>query len=63
MTQKEAFLEIDSYEEYQRRREEFKGLEVDEDVRVHIKQLFPKVSNTKEELFKTLPFEGRRIGE
>ncbi len=60
MTQKETFLKIDSYEEYQRRREEFKGLEVDEDVRDHIKRLFPKVSNTKEELFKTRPSNGKR---
>ena len=60
MTQKETFLKIDSYEEYQRRREEFKGLEVDEDVRDHIKRLFPKASNTKEELFKTRPSDGKQ---
>ena len=60
MTQKETFLKIDSYEEYQRRREEFKGLEVDEDVRDHIKRLFPKVTNTKVELLFTRPSNGKR---
>lgn len=51
MTQKEAFLEIKSFEEYQKRRKEFEGLYIDSEVRAHIEALFPKASNTTEELF------------
>lgn len=52
MTQKEAFLEIQSFEEYQKRRKEFEGLDMDSEVREHIEALFPRTSNTTEEVFR-----------
>lgn len=52
MTQKEAFLEIQSFEEYQKRRKEFEGLDMDSEVREHIEALFPRASNITEELFR-----------
>lgn len=52
MNQKEAFLKIESYSEYVKRRDEFKGLKIDQEVLGHMAKIFPKVSGTKEELFK-----------
>lgn len=52
MTKKEQFLSVTSYEEFDKRREEFKDLETDKDVLEHMKKIFPRVSNTKKELFK-----------
>lgn len=39
---KEEFLKIKTYEEFDRRREEFRGLAVDKDVREHLGEIFPK---------------------
>ena len=52
MNQKEAFLSIESYSEYVKHRDEFKGLKIDQEVLKHMAKIFPKVSGTKEELFK-----------
>lgn len=52
MNQKEAFLKIGSYNEWVKRRDEFKGLKIDQEVLKHMAKIFPKVSGTKEELFK-----------
>ena len=52
MTQKEAFLEIKSVEDYQKRRKEFERLDMDTEVREHIEALFPRAPNTTEELFR-----------
>jgi hypothetical protein len=41
-TPKEKFLEIKSYEEFDRRRSEFKGLKVDVDIKRHLAKIFPK---------------------
>ena len=53
MTIKEKFLMLKSYEEFDKRREEFKGLKMDSDVLEHMGKIFPTVSGTKEELFRT----------
>ena len=52
MNQKEAFLNIESYSEYVKHRDEFKGLKIGQEVLKHMAKIFPKVSGTKEELFK-----------
>ena len=61
MTDKEKFLTIDTYEEFDRRREEFKSLKMsDEDVRNHMAKIFPKCYGGKEELYKTRPQPGKK---
>lgn len=62
MTKKEEFMKISSYEEYLARKDEFKGLKMDKDVVKHAATFFPIVSDTKEELYKTLPSKGGSIG-
>lgn len=58
MTQKEKFLKIETYEEFDRRREEFKGLGLaDLEVRKHLSKIFGKASDTKEELYRTRPYD------
>lgn len=52
MNQKELFLQIESYSEYVKQRDKFKGLKIDKEVLEHMAKIFPKVSGTKEELFK-----------
>jgi len=59
MTDKERLLQINSYEEYLKRRESFKDLKPDKEVIEHLSKLFPKVSETKEELFKEPPSKNR----
>lgn len=61
MTAKEKFLEIDTYEEFDRRREEFRDLRMsDKEVREHIAKIFPKCYAGKEELYKTKPEKGKK---
>ena len=61
MDKKEKFLAIKTYDEFNRRRDEFKGLSLkDVEVRKHLSDIFPKISDTKEELYSYLP-DGRRI--
>lgn len=43
MTQKEEFLLIRSYEEFDQKRERFKGLRVDKEIKEHMRKIFPKV--------------------
>lgn len=62
MTQKERLLSINNYEEYLKQRESFKGLKPDKEVVAHLSKIFPKVSDTKEELYKTPPQAGKRRG-
>ncbi len=59
---KDEFMKIDTYEEFDKRREEIKGLEMDLEMLKHGCSLFPKASGTTEELFKTPPSEGGTIG-
>lgn len=59
MTAKEKFLQIESYEEFDRRREEFKDLKMDKDILHHAsKHIFQKGS-LKQGLSKT---PGQPIG-
>lgn len=62
MTDKEKFLAIENYEEFDRRRSEFKKLSMaDPEIRKHVKKIFPKIENyTEEELYSYLP-DGRRV--
>lgn len=62
MTDKELFLSMKTYEEFDRRRKEFKELKMDRDILEHMRKIFPKVSDTKEELCKTPPSLGGTIG-
>ena len=62
MTKREEILRIESYEEFDKRREEFRGIKIDKELFDHISKMFPKASNTKEELFKIPPNQGGRIG-
>ena len=53
-------LKITTYEEFDRRREEFCGLKMDEDVKSHLSEIFPKCYAGKEELYKTQPQPGKK---
>ncbi len=47
MNIKEKFLEVKTYEEFDKRREEFRGIDVsDKEILDHLDSLFPKVDNT-----------------
>ena len=47
MSSKEEFLKIQTYQEYDQRRSEFKNLDIkDEEVLKHLTELFPKVDNS-----------------
>ena len=39
---KTEFLKLKNYEEFDERREEFKGLKVDADIKAHMNKIFPK---------------------
>ena len=51
MTAKEQLLHMKTYEEYEKHRNELKGLKPDKEVIAHLSMLFGKTSDTKEELF------------
>ena len=55
MTKKEEFLQIETYEEFNRRRNEFSGLKMDGEILKHAAKIFPQTTSTKEELFKIPP--------
>lgn len=64
MTKKEEFLNIKTYEEFDRRREEFRELPMDKEIIEHTSKLFGKLKNyTEEELYTTLPDGTRRLGD
>lgn len=47
MSLKEKFLRVSTYQEFDKRRAEFKGLDLqDAEILKHLKELFPKVDNT-----------------
>lgn len=52
MSKKEKFLSLKSYNEFHERKEEFKELKFDKEIVEHMGKIFPRVSNTKEELYK-----------
>lgn len=57
MTDKEKFLSIQTYEEFDKRRGEFKKLSMaDEEIRKHVGKIFPRLKKcTQEELYRTPP--------
>ncbi|MDE7299552.1 MAG: hypothetical protein K2N94_12105 [Lachnospiraceae bacterium] len=57
MTKREEFLNIKTYEEFDRRREEFRGMPVDKEMLQHASQLFGKSPNPPEELYRTPPYQ------
>lgn len=47
MTKKEKFLSIKTYEEYDKRRKEFSGLDLsDDEIRNHFDEIFPTLDNS-----------------
>lgn len=56
MTKQEA-LAITTYEEFDKRRDEFKGFECDKETHAHLWSLFPEPSGCTEELYRTHPYE------
>lgn len=62
MTAKEQLLEIKTYEEYLEKRNTLQGLKPDKEVIEHLAKIFPRTSNTREELYKTPPKDGGTIG-
>lgn len=62
MTKKEELLAIDSYEEYAKRKMEFRELSLDIEIVEHLRKLFPKMKLTDEELYKTPKSKGGTIG-
>lgn len=60
MSQKEELLKITTYEEFDQRREDFRGLKMDEDVKDHLSKIFPKCYGGMEELYKTRPQPGKK---
>ena len=43
MTQKEEFLQIKSYKEFDEKRDRFIGLIVEKEIKEHMRRIFPKV--------------------
>ena len=41
MTLKEEFLQVQTYEEFDQKRQRFRDLTLDADVRVHLRKIFP----------------------
>jgi hypothetical protein len=62
VTEKEKFLSLKSYEEFDRRRQEFQTLKFDKEIVDHMSKIFPKPSGISEELYKTPRSQGRSIG-
>lgn len=62
MTEKEKFLSLKSYEEFDRRRQEFATLKFDKEIVDHMSKIFPKPSGVTEELYKIPRSEGGSIG-
>ena len=60
MTSKERFLQMESYEEFDKHREELRGLKFDQEVLDHMSKIFPKCYGGKEELYKTCPQSGKK---
>ena len=63
MSPKENLLKMKTYEEYEKNREELKGLKPDKEVIEHLSKLFGKASDTREELYMTRPIDGGTIGK
>lgn len=57
---KKTFLSVKSYEEFDRRREEFREMKMDREILLHGSKIFGEVSNVDEELFKEPPNKAKR---
>lgn len=55
MTKKEKFLKLSTYEEFDRRREEFRGLKFDKDTIEHMGKIFPEASPVNKEMHQEVP--------
>lgn len=42
MTQKELFLSLKSYEDFEKVRGSFRGMSIDDEIRAHAAKIFPK---------------------
>ena len=62
MTPKERLLQMQTYEEFDRNRHLIDGMLPDKEIIEHLTKITPKVSNTKEELYKIPPSKGGTIG-
>lgn len=63
MTEKEKFLKLKSYEEFDKRRDEFQTLRFDRDIVGHMAKIFPKPPDIREELYKIPRSQGGTIGD
>ena len=45
LSQKEEFMKLKNYEEFELRRDEFKGLKIDADIITHMAKIFPKLTS------------------
>lgn len=57
MTKREEFFNIKTYEEFDRRREEFRGMPMDQEILRHASKLFGRSPNLHEELYRTPPLK------
>lgn len=48
MTQKELFLSLKSYEDFDKNRSVFRGMPVDDEIRTHSEKIFPKAYAPKD---------------
>lgn len=48
MNQKDELLKIETYEEFDRRREEFRNLKIDNEIRAHLSKIYPKAYAPKD---------------
>lgn len=56
MTKREEFLAIQSYEEFDCRRDEFRDLKIDKETLEHFKKIFPKASKVNKEIHEDYLF-------
>ncbi|MBP3507758.1 MAG: hypothetical protein J6K43_15325 [Lachnospiraceae bacterium] len=57
MTSKEKLLEIQSYEEFDRRREEFRDLKFDREIVEHMSKIFSDITPVNKEVHEDFLFE------
>lgn len=48
MTQKELFLSLKSYDDFDKNRSAFKGMSMDDEIRAHSERIFPKAYAPKD---------------
>ncbi len=60
MITKQEALAITTYDEFDKRRDEFEGFNWDKETTRYILSLFPEPSGCTEELYRTHPYEPRK---